>query len=96
MSLTPDEHKELTQLEAAFNEAGGRGIELAERIDELRRKDTVRNYGVHPNWKHWEEPTAEDTVTLTLEGQEFLLQRKDALALGQFLRDVTGTKEVLA
>lgn len=36
--LTPDESAELTRLEAAFEEAGGRGVELAERIDELRAK----------------------------------------------------------
>lgn len=36
--LTPEESAELTRLEAAFEEAGGRGVELAERIDALREK----------------------------------------------------------
>lgn len=36
--LTPDEERELAGLEAAFELAGGRGVELAERIDELRAK----------------------------------------------------------
>jgi len=31
-----ERRKELARLEAAFEEAGGRGVELAERIDELR------------------------------------------------------------
>lgn len=35
--LTPDEAQELTELEAAFSHNGGRGVDLAERIDELRR-----------------------------------------------------------
>lgn len=36
--LTPEEEAELADLEAEFEEAGGRGVELAERIDALRRK----------------------------------------------------------
>jgi hypothetical protein len=32
------EPPELQRLEAAFTEAGGRGVELAERIDELRKQ----------------------------------------------------------
>lgn len=38
MKLSPDEKKELRGLRAAFDAAGGRGIELADRIDELDRK----------------------------------------------------------
>jgi hypothetical protein len=36
--LTPEEREELRQLEAAFEKAGGRGVDLAERVDYLRRK----------------------------------------------------------
>jgi len=32
-----EEEQELERLEAALEESGGRGVELAERIDELRR-----------------------------------------------------------
>jgi hypothetical protein len=38
VGLTPEEEAELADTEAAFEEAGGRGVDLAERIDELRRK----------------------------------------------------------
>lgn len=38
MGLTKQESVELARLEAAFEEAGGRGVELADRIDELRAK----------------------------------------------------------
>jgi hypothetical protein len=38
MALTAEEQDELRRLEAAFDEAGGRGVELAERIDELRAR----------------------------------------------------------
>lgn len=37
MSLTDEQQTELNNLEAAFTEAGGRGVDLAERIDALRR-----------------------------------------------------------
>lgn len=36
--FTDADADELTRLEAAFEEAGGRGVELAERIDQLRAK----------------------------------------------------------
>lgn len=35
---TPEDAAELAELEAAFRHTGGRGVELAERIDELRAK----------------------------------------------------------
>lgn len=38
MKLTPEEEAELTELETAFEQAGGRGVEMADRIDHLRRK----------------------------------------------------------
>ena len=40
----PEPASELQRLEAAFAEAGGRGVELAERIDELRKQ---ANSGPH-------------------------------------------------
>lgn len=36
--MASDKRAELERLEAAFEEAGGRGIDLAERIDELREE----------------------------------------------------------
>lgn len=36
-----DRASELASLEAAFEEAGGRGVELAERIDTLRREQAA-------------------------------------------------------
>jgi len=38
MRLSPDEKKELRDLRAVFEANGGRGIEDADRIDELERK----------------------------------------------------------
>lgn len=38
MGLTPEEQTELADLRAAFKANGGRGVEDAERIDELTRK----------------------------------------------------------
>lgn len=38
MSLTEDEAAELERLEAEFDAEGGRGVGLADRIDDLRRK----------------------------------------------------------
>lgn len=38
MSLTEQEAAELLDLEEAFRASGGRGVDLAERIDHLRRK----------------------------------------------------------
>jgi hypothetical protein len=39
MTLSKDEKQELATLESEFAKAGGRGVELAERIDELRAKE---------------------------------------------------------
>jgi hypothetical protein len=48
MPLNPNEQRELDRLEAAFEEAGGRGVELAERIDELRaRRDSPVRRDTH-------------------------------------------------
>lgn len=41
MQLTPEEQRELRDLEAAFEENGGRGAGLADRIDDLRRKQRL-------------------------------------------------------
>lgn len=41
-NLTSAEQEELDTLEAAFDFLGGRGIEIAERIDELRLKRAKR------------------------------------------------------
>lgn len=38
MPLTPEEQTELDALQAEFDAAGGRGVELADRIDALLRK----------------------------------------------------------
>jgi hypothetical protein len=38
MSLTPEEDAELLRLEDEFEAAGGRGVELADRLDFLRTK----------------------------------------------------------
>lgn len=44
MSLSLEESQELNRLEIAFEEAGGRGVELAERIDQLREKRDTDGY----------------------------------------------------
>lgn len=45
--LTPAEQTELATLEAAFDHLGGRGVEIAERIDFLRAKrDDVGTYAI--------------------------------------------------
>lgn len=36
MGLTPDQQTELAELEAEFTATGGRGVDLADRIDTLR------------------------------------------------------------
>lgn len=46
---------ELTQLEAEFERAGGRGIELAERIDELRAELEEEGEGEGEGDRPWWE-----------------------------------------
>jgi hypothetical protein len=47
--MTNDPRKRLTELEAAFKEAGGRGVELAEELDQVREQveilDIEAKYG---------------------------------------------------
>lgn len=45
MNLNHQEQDELSRLEAIFDEGGGRGVWIAERIDELRAK---RDQAAHP------------------------------------------------
>jgi hypothetical protein len=47
MSNDEDKRAELARLEAAFKEAGGRGVELADRIDALRAEVYGWEYGPH-------------------------------------------------
>lgn len=77
--LTSAEQEELDTLEAAFDFLGGRGIEIAERIDELRLKrakrpivdvdaakkalDFVMEYGIMLDAK--EEWDLDDNLTTT-------------------------------
>lgn len=41
MKLTDEEAQELERLETAFEENGGRGVEIAERLDSLRRRERL-------------------------------------------------------
>ena len=56
--------------------------------------ETVKNYGVSPLWKHWEEPTDEDPIGIELGGEKYILTRKDAVQLSVYIQDVAGVKVV--
>jgi hypothetical protein len=51
VALTEAERRELEQIEAAFEAAGGRGVDLAERLDALRAKAEVQR-------RAWRAPVA--------------------------------------
>lgn len=56
--LSPEEENELAQLEVEFEGSGGRGVELAEQIDALRKKRD----GVEVCWECGEELTYKDNA----------------------------------
>ena len=91
MGLTPAETAELDQLEAVFAVAGGRGADLAERIDLLRRK---RDYGTDDRIVTavvWCDARLEETWTLRVPAYvAAAIETDPSLAL-----DYVGTEHVV-
>lgn len=91
MSLTPAEAAELDQLEAAFTIAGGRGADLAERIDLLRLK---RDHGTDDRIVTavvWCDARLEETWTLRVPAYvAAAIEADPSLAL-----DYLGTEHVV-
>jgi hypothetical protein len=66
MPLSDGEQGRLSELEAEFEAAGGRGVELADRIDELRRQRDAVSWEVSVH-NSFDAVDAEDAVRQMVE-----------------------------
>lgn len=84
MPLTPDEERHLSELRAAFDQAGGRGVELADQIDDLEAKarptteqraqlEVFLLQGGYSSVEDW----AQDSDYIKRDGEWYLMDHRD-------------------
>jgi hypothetical protein len=70
MALSPQEKKELARLQVEFDKAGGRGVDVADRIDYLVEKRDRREWVVVLNIASVNDPAEWDWPTLIDEDSD--------------------------